>query len=144
MLGGLRRLPLPPVPHHARRQAAGPGVVFHVPPVGHNDCVQGHFYDEIPEDSHQSISENSPASVRSSPVSDSSMSDDCLHHIACPSSDSSLPEDYLNPVASAWEFVATIKEEDLTSSSSSEAVMYAEERITFKKKTTAKVTTSPV
>ncbi|KAK7105563.1 hypothetical protein V1264_016927 [Littorina saxatilis] len=132
--GRSRRLPPPPpAPHNVRRAVHCGSQAL---------STHGHEYDEIPDDVDMNKSESSLASVHSLPVSDSSMSDDCLHHIACPSSDSSLPEDYLNPVASAWDVVTTIKEEN--SSSSSEAVMYAKERITFKKKYTKKITSVQV
>ncbi|XP_070201296.1 uncharacterized protein [Littorina saxatilis] len=141
--GRPRRLPPPPpAPHNARR-AAGNAVMYPAAQGG-SDCsvsVLGHEYAEIPDDTDTGKSNSTLTSVHSSPMSDMS---DCLHHIACPSSDSSLPEDYLNPVASSWEAVAiaTIKEERCISSSSSEAVMYAEERITFKKKTRKNVNTA--
>ncbi|KAK7106172.1 hypothetical protein V1264_017459 [Littorina saxatilis] len=100
--GRLRRLPPPPAPHNVRR-AVGNAVMFH---AGQDDCdsfvsMQGHEYAEIPDSSDLSTSHNTSTSSDTYPVSDSSMSDDCLHYIACPSSDSSLPEDYLHPVASA-------------------------------------------
>ncbi|XP_070203254.1 uncharacterized protein [Littorina saxatilis] len=126
--GRLRTLPPPPPAPHNVRRAAGGAVMFQDDRESFVS-VLGHDYAEIPDDTDSGKSNSTLASV-----SDSSMSDDCLHHIACPSSDSSLPDDYLNPVASDSE-AATIREERCNSSSSSEAVMYAEERITFKKTT---------
>ncbi|XP_070202918.1 uncharacterized protein [Littorina saxatilis] len=120
-----------PAPHNVRR-AAGNGVRFRVSSVGEPDresfvSVLGHDYAEIREDVVTASSADNQASISSSPVSDSSMSDDCLHHIACPSSDSSLPEDYLHPVESDVEApsLPVHKRPASDSSSSSEAVMYS-------------------
>ncbi|XP_070201045.1 uncharacterized protein [Littorina saxatilis] len=79
--------------------------MFRVPPDEHRDrdsfvSVLGHDYAEIPYTVHSTPTDNRLTPRDSFPVSDSSMSDGCLHHIACPSSDSSLSEDYLHPVAS--------------------------------------------
>ncbi|KAK7089427.1 hypothetical protein V1264_025130 [Littorina saxatilis] len=86
-------------------------VMFHAQAAGLRDSdsfnsAQGHEYAEIPDDTDLSNSDNSLPSFDSSPVSNSSVSDDCLHYIACPSSDSSLPEDYLHPVDATAEDIS--------------------------------------
>ncbi|KAK7089056.1 hypothetical protein V1264_024321 [Littorina saxatilis] len=109
--GRSRRLPPPPPAPHNFRRAVADVVMFHAQAAGLRDSdsfasAQGHEYDEIPDDTDLSKSDDSLPTLDSTAVSDSSMSD-CLHHIACPSSNSSLPEDYLHPVESAGEQTAT-------------------------------------
>ncbi|XP_070203489.1 uncharacterized protein [Littorina saxatilis] len=131
-MGGTRRLPPPPPAPHNVRRAAGNAVMFHAAQDDRDSfvSVQVHDYAEIPDDTDLSNSSRTLTSLDSypqSPVSDSSMSDDYLHHIACPSSDSSLPEDYMHPVESHVEALsATVTKRPASdSSSSSEAVMYS-------------------
>ncbi|XP_070202392.1 uncharacterized protein [Littorina saxatilis] len=126
--GGTRRLPPPPPAPHNVRRAAGNGVMFHAAQDDSDSfiSVQGHEYAEIPDDTDLSNSSRTLTSLDSypqSPVSDSSMSDDYLHHIACPSSDSSLPEDYLHPVASEEVPVATATAAEPEALCSAKAVM---------------------
>ncbi|KAK7105150.1 hypothetical protein V1264_016566 [Littorina saxatilis] len=106
------KLPPPPAPHSVRRAAGDSVMICDQPPPlpDRPTFVSAHVsdyadYAEIPCETDPSLSNKVLTTLDSSPVSDSSMSDDCLHHIACPSSDSSMSEDYLHPVASASKSV---------------------------------------